>query len=198
MGGWVSGQHKVCVPKMGLSLLALYSKFHFSPEESVFGFGWGGGLARVGGSARSRTSLFMPVPVPCLEVTARSVLWVVACNSMAQLHVLSLSSVLSASAGTAGRSHRYANWIARQRPGPVSRACSQWHSLSGAGLRADQGRRMATCRNARGCLTVALPAGAGAGEGLAARVPHPVSYPESERERAARKPSHEAVDATKW
>ena len=33
---------RVCVPKMGLSFLALYSKFHFSPEEHFFQFysGW--------------------------------------------------------------------------------------------------------------------------------------------------------------
>ena len=30
---------KVCVPKMGLSLWALYSKFYFSQEENFFGFG---------------------------------------------------------------------------------------------------------------------------------------------------------------
>ena len=45
--------NKGCVPKLGLSLLALYSKFHFSLEECFFGLGWVGGLAGGGGSARS-------------------------------------------------------------------------------------------------------------------------------------------------
>ena len=46
--GWEGGGYegnKKCVPKMGLSFLALYSKFHFSPEENCFGFGWVGGSA---------------------------------------------------------------------------------------------------------------------------------------------------------
>ena len=34
---------------MGLSFVAFYSKIHFSPEETFFGFGWGGGLAWGGG-----------------------------------------------------------------------------------------------------------------------------------------------------
>ena len=49
MGGWA----KVCVPKMGLSFLPLYSKFHFPLEEMVSGFVWVGGSSWVGGSARS-------------------------------------------------------------------------------------------------------------------------------------------------
>ena len=36
---------KVCVPKLGLSLLALCSKFHFSREESFGSIWWVGGLA---------------------------------------------------------------------------------------------------------------------------------------------------------
>ena len=52
MGGWVGvrAKKKLCVPNMGLSFLALYSKFHCSPEEDflVLG-GWVGGLAWVGG-----------------------------------------------------------------------------------------------------------------------------------------------------
>ena len=51
--GWVGGQNKVCVSKVGLSFLAFCSNFHFSPNEAFFGFGWVGGLVRVGGSARS-------------------------------------------------------------------------------------------------------------------------------------------------
>ena len=39
----------LCVPEMGLSFLDLYSHFHFSPEEILFGFGWGGGLGFWGG-----------------------------------------------------------------------------------------------------------------------------------------------------
>ena len=46
---------------MGLSLLALHSKFQFSREERFFGFGGGRGLAWGGGwSARS------PPPPPLL------------------------------------------------------------------------------------------------------------------------------------
>ena len=45
--GWVDmrPKNKRCVPKMGLSVLALCSEFHFSPEENLFGFGCGGGSA---------------------------------------------------------------------------------------------------------------------------------------------------------
>ena len=32
-GGWVSGEKQVCVPTLGLSLLALHSKFYVPPEE---------------------------------------------------------------------------------------------------------------------------------------------------------------------
>ena len=39
-------QKNVCVPKMGLSFLALYSKVHFSPEAKFFGFGGVDGFAR--------------------------------------------------------------------------------------------------------------------------------------------------------
>ena len=49
MGGGVRAKKKLCVPKMGLSLLALCSnsKFHFSPEAIFLVFGgwvvWPGG-----------------------------------------------------------------------------------------------------------------------------------------------------------
>ena len=43
---------KVCVPKVGLSVLALHSQIQLSPEANFFGFGWGGSLALGGGSAR--------------------------------------------------------------------------------------------------------------------------------------------------
>ena len=65
-GGWgVEGKKKVCVPKMGLSFLTLYSKFHFPVRKIflVFGSG-GGGLVRGGGRFRQIT----PLP-PCGYVT---------------------------------------------------------------------------------------------------------------------------------
>ena len=46
-GGGGMRSKKVCVPKIGLSFLALCSKLHFSPEENLFGVGgwmvWPGG-----------------------------------------------------------------------------------------------------------------------------------------------------------
>ena len=41
-GGGVSGEKRVCAPKMGLSLLPLYSKFGFFQQENFRGFrgGW--------------------------------------------------------------------------------------------------------------------------------------------------------------
>ena len=46
---------KVCVPKMGLSCLAVDSTFHFSRGEKFSGSGWGGWVwpGGVGGSTRS-------------------------------------------------------------------------------------------------------------------------------------------------
>ena len=58
MGGWVCEQKKGCVPKMGLSFLALYSNFHFSPEEKFFGLG-------VGGSAKPPPPPRMSTSLPC-------------------------------------------------------------------------------------------------------------------------------------
>ena len=47
MGGWVRGQKIVCVPKMGLSFLAPYSKFHLAAEANFLVLGgwvvWPGG-----------------------------------------------------------------------------------------------------------------------------------------------------------
>ena len=59
--GCVGMRHKeACAYKMGLSVLALHSKFQFSPEECFFPFGRVGGLAWVGGSTR------YPPPPPSL------------------------------------------------------------------------------------------------------------------------------------
>ena len=66
-GGWVGGYEdkKVCVPKIGLSLWALYSKLHFSPEKIFWYLGlwvvWLGG----GGSARSPPLRGSAHPCPC-------------------------------------------------------------------------------------------------------------------------------------
>ena len=50
MGGYEGQKKFVCLKWMGLSFLALYSKFHFCPEENIFVLGWAG-LAG-GGSSR--------------------------------------------------------------------------------------------------------------------------------------------------
>ena len=44
-GGGYEGKKKVCVPKVGLSFLALFKILLF-PRGIVFGFGWGAGSAR--------------------------------------------------------------------------------------------------------------------------------------------------------
>ena len=46
--GGDEGKAKLCVPKMGLSFLVLYSKFPFSRDENFFWF-WVGGLVWLGG-----------------------------------------------------------------------------------------------------------------------------------------------------
>ena len=52
-GSGYEGKKRVCVPKMGLSFLALYPKFDFYSRKIFPGFGWVDGLAWGGGIARS-------------------------------------------------------------------------------------------------------------------------------------------------
>ena len=49
MGGWVWGQIKVCVPKLGPSVLASIQNFIVAQTKMFLGFGWGGSLALGGG-----------------------------------------------------------------------------------------------------------------------------------------------------
>ena len=61
--GWGGmGAKKVCVPEMGLSLFGSRFKISFFPRGKIFGCVWVGGLALVGGSARSPP----PPPTPLL------------------------------------------------------------------------------------------------------------------------------------
>ena len=61
-GGRVSeGKNKFVYVKWASHCLGLSSKRHFPPEETVFGFGWGGWVGLGWGSARSAPP---PPPAP--------------------------------------------------------------------------------------------------------------------------------------